>query len=244
MKRFISLILLAAGALWVAACSSTSPDQALLQQLSSMDKATIFSRAEALYAKEDYKQARKLYSFLYDSFPNDPLGHKAALRVADTYFKYHDTANITEARLRYRDFVNRYPNDPERDYALLMLGRTYTVKRLRPDRDLSSAHDALDAFQQLVNLYPSSKHIQEARKSIAHVKEILAEHEYQVAYFYARNKRWIGTLWRLEYLKENYPNYPRMEEVDALQKKAQDGWDRIKEEIAKIREKRKKAKKD
>lgn len=244
MKRLISLTLAALGTLGVVACSSTKPDQALLQQLSSTDKATIYSRAEALYAKEDYKQARKLYAFLYDSFPNDPLGHKAALKVADTYSQYHDTANITEARLRYRDFVNRYPNDPDRDYALLMLGRTYTAKRLRPDRDLSNAHDALDAFQQLVNLYPSSKYVQEAQKSISDVKEILAEHEYDVAFFYARNKRWIGTLWRLEYLKENYPDYPHMEEVNALQKKAQDAWDLIKERIEKRQAKEKKAKKD
>ncbi|MCG6962538.1 MAG: outer membrane protein assembly factor BamD [Acidobacteria bacterium] len=244
MKRFISLILLTTGALWGVACSSSKPDEALLQQLSSMDKATIFSKAEDLYAKEKYKQARKLYAFLYDSFPNDPLGHKAAVKVADCYFQYHDTANITEARLRYRDFVNRYPNDPDRAYALLMLGRTYTAKRLRPDRDLSSAHDALDSFQQLVNLYPNSKYVQEARKSIADVKEVLAEHEYEVAHFYARNKRWIATLWRLEYLKENYPDYPHMDQVDALQKQAQEAWDRIKEKIEKIREKEKKAKKD
>ncbi len=244
MKRFLSLTLLTATAVWAIACSSAKPDEALLQQLSSMDKATIFSQAEGLYADKEYKQARKLYAFLYDSFPNDPLGHKSALRVADTFLQYRDTASVTEARLRYRDFVNRYPNDPERDYALLMLGRTYTARRLRPDRDLTNAYDALNTFQQLINLYPNSKHAQEAQESLTNVKGILAQHEYDVAFFYARNRRWIGTLWRLEYLKKNYPDFQHMDEVDALQKKAQEAWDRIKEEIAKRRKNEKNTKED
>ena len=44
-----------------------------------LDKETIYSRAEALYEKGEYREARPLFSFVYDTFPNDPLGHKAAL---------------------------------------------------------------------------------------------------------------------------------------------------------------------
>jgi len=223
-------------------CKSSNPEDQLLQQLSATDKQSIYQQAEELYGNEKYKDARKLFSFLYDTFPNDPLGHKAALRVADTYIQYRDTTNLTEARLRYRDFANRYPNDPDRDYALLMLGRTYTAKRLRFDRDLTNAQEAVKAFQQLVNLYPESKHLEEARASLKEVREILAEHEHYVARNYAKIRRWEAVIWRLEYLKDNYPDYSRMAEVDQLLGSAKKTRERLIAEAKKRREKKEKKK--
>jgi len=201
-------------------CSSAPPEEQLLKELANLDKETIFERAEALFAEEEYGEARRYFQFLYDSFPNDPLGHRAALRVADTYAVRKDTVSLTEARLRYRDFVNRYPNDPNRDYALLRLGDTYFARRGRPDLDLTNVHEALAAYQQLVNLYPASEHAETARKRIAELREMLAEHEWLVARYYARNGAWTGVTWRLEYLKEQYPDYPRMDQVDELLERA------------------------
>jgi outer membrane protein assembly factor BamD len=195
-------------------CSSAPKEEEILEELANLDKDTIFERAEALYSDKKYEDARRLFSFVYDTFPNDPLGHKAALRVADTYSVRGDSVSRTEARLRYRDFASRYPNDPDRDYALLMVGNTYTSKKLRPDRDLSNLHEALNAYRQLVTLYPNSRYAAEAGTRILDLSEVLAEHEWIVASFYMKNKRWRGAQWRLEYLKENYPEYSKIARVE------------------------------
>lgn len=197
-------------------CATSKREDRLLQELADLDKQTIFDRAESLYAEEKYTDARELFSFLYDTFPNDPLGHKAALRIADTYAVRKDSTSLTEARLRYRDFANRYPNDPDRDYSLFRLGQTHAGAKLRPERDLAHLQEALDAFQQLITLYPNSSHVEEGRAAMAQVLEALAEHEMLVAEFYERNRRWRGALWRLQYLKEKYPDYSRMNEVDTM----------------------------
>jgi outer membrane protein assembly factor BamD len=201
----------------LSGCASKGPsDDAVLEELASLDKQTIFDRAEALYTDKKYVEARKYFSFVYDTFPNDPLGHKAALRVADTYLNKKDPTSLTEARLRYRDFANRYPNDPDRDYALLMVGHTYSSKKIRPDRDLANLREAFTAYEQLTALYPSSRYAEEARTKIAALRDTLAEHEWLVAQFYYRNKRWQGALWRLEYVQENYPDYTRIAEVNSM----------------------------
>ena len=235
----ISVTLVATG------CSSSKKsDEQILEELAAQDKESIFGIAEDLYNKKKYAEARKYYSFVYDTFPNDPLGHKAALRVADTYAVKSDPTNLTEARLRYRDFANRYPNDPDRDYALLMVGDTFSRKKIRPDRDLDNLHEAYDAFQQLVTLYPNSEHAPEAREKLTDLRETLAEHEYLVAHFYYRNKRWQGTLWRLEYLKENYPDYSKMDAVDSMLEGAQNKIDEIGETYKKLLEERRKSTED
>jgi outer membrane protein assembly factor BamD len=213
-KRFAS-ILLPVAVLTVGCSSSQNKEDELLDQLANLDKETIFERAEARYTEKKYQEARELFAFVYDSFPNDPLGHKAALRVADTYSVKKDVTNLTEARLRYRDFANRYPNDPDRDYALLMVGHTYSARKLRPDRDLSDIHEALAAYQQLINLYPNSDYMPEAQSRINGLNELLADHEYVVGQFYFKNRRYTGALWRFEYIRDNYPNFSKIETVNA-----------------------------
>ena len=216
MRRLVGCVLVLSLLPGVIACKSTKKEDKLLQELADLDKETIFSRAEDLFQNKKYNDARRLFSFIYDTFPNDPLGHKAALRVADTYAVKSDSINQTEARLRYKDFANRYPNDPDRDYALLMLGQTHAKRDPRANRDLTPIHEALDAYQQLVTLYPNSPHVEEAQERMAVLRETLAEHEWLVATFYSRNRRWRGALWRLEYLVETYPEYSKMDQVQAL----------------------------
>ena len=208
-RKRISMFLLPL-ALLAVGCKSTKNESDLLDSLANLDKETIYEQAEQLYSEKEYKKARDLFSFVYDTFPNDPLGHKAALRVADTYAVKTDVTSLTEARLRYRDFANRYPNDPDRDYALLMVGQTYSARKLRPDRDLSDIQEALAAYQQLINLYPNSQYLGEADERVHGLRELLAEHEWLVANFYRRNKYYQGALWRLEYIQENYPNYSQI----------------------------------
>jgi outer membrane protein assembly factor BamD len=213
--RRIAILLLPVVILTIGCKSGGSKDDELLDQLANLDKETIFEQAEALYSEKEYQRARELFAFVYDSFPNDPMGHKAALRVADTYSAKNDVMNLTEARLRYRDFANRYPNDPDRDYALLMVGHTYSARKLRPDRDLSDIHEALAAYEQLINLYPNSEYLPEADSRIKALNELLAEHDFIVGQFYQRNKRYEGSLWRFQYIQENYPNFSKMDTVIA-----------------------------
>ena len=214
MKRSLAFLLLLPVLFGISCSSKASKEDSLLEELSNLDKTTIYDRAEGLFEDKKYREARQLFSFVYDSFPNDPLGHKAALRVADTYAAKNDVTNLTEARLRYRDFANRYPNDPDRDYALYMVGQTFSARKLRPDRDLSPIHEALGAYQQLVNLSPNSKYAGEAEGQMGGLEELLAEHEWLVAKYYYRNKQWIAAKWRLEYIQENYPEYAKIGEVN------------------------------
>ncbi len=213
--------------LGLAACAGSKREDKLLTELADLDKQTIYDRAEALYADKKLSQARDLFSFLYDTFPNDPLGHKAALRVADTYAARSDSASQTEARLRYRDFANRYPNDPDRPYALLRLGQTFGSAKLRSDRDPAPLKEALDAYQQLISLYPTSVHVDEARQHAAELRQLLADHEWQVARFYLRNRRWRGAMWRLERLQQDYPDYAGMSQVEGALAQARAEVERI-----------------
>ena len=136
--------------------------------------------------------------------------------------------------------LNRGTSEIDRDYALLMVGHTYSAKKIRPDRDLTNLHEAYNAYQQLVTLYPNSEHAPEGQARIGQLRETLAEHEHQVAQFYYRNKRWQGALWRLEYLQENYPEYSKMDAVNTMLDNTNNKINEIQETYRKIIEERQK----
>lgn len=236
MNRISRLLLTAVILFGLPGCSSIVSDEKFVSELTNLDKVEIFDRGEKLYQEEEYTESRRYFSFVYDTFPNDPLGHKAALRIADTYAKQGDSMNMTEARLRYKDFTNRYPNDPDRDYALLMLGFTYVPRKLQGDRDLEPVRQARSTYQQLITLYPDSQYIGQAKEKLDEINSTLANHEWLVAQFYARNKRWHGTRARLEYLKDNFPEYESMDQVEALLVQANENIEAREREIERIKQ--------
>lgn len=213
MRRALPLLLV----VLLAACSSApKSDQAFFDQVSAMSKQQVFAKATALAADKKFEDARKYYSFLSDSFPNDPLGRQSALKVADTFFAQKGQESLTEAQLRYKDFSNRFPNDPQRPYALLMEGKCSFKQGRGPMRDLTPIHQAATNFRQVVEMYPDSTYAKEARDLLAKCNADLAEHEFLVAKYYTTVDAWIGAQQRLDYLLENYPDTDAATEGRAL----------------------------
>lgn len=202
MKKLMVLLLIAAA----VGCASKNSDKKFFDEVGQLSKEDIWTRAEALFSDKKYEDARKFYSFLSDSFPNDPTGRRAALKVADTFYARKDIESLTEAQLRYRDFSNRYPNDPSRAYALLMLGKCSNQQAKGALRDLKPLREAADSFSQLLQLFPDSPHAVEARELLAKAREDLAGHELEIAEYYARLQAWQGAVQRLDYLRDTYPD--------------------------------------
>jgi len=218
MKRWLA----AAAIVLSVACATKNPQNQFLAEVGSLSKEEIMARGDAFAAKKKWEDARRYYSFLSDSFPNDPLGRQAALKVADTFYDARDTESLTEAQLRYKDFANRFPNDPNRAYALLMLGKVSFTQRKGPMRDLTPVREAVENLRLVIKLYPDSAYAKEAREILSQCLEDLAEHEYLVATFYASTKAWIGAKQRLDFLFAQYPETavakqagPLLEKVDA-----------------------------
>lgn len=203
MRRALAV----AALLFLVACAGNKKaDEGFLVDVGSMTKEQVMERGDALAAKNKRDEARKYYSFLADSFPNDPLGRRAALKVADTFYNAGDLESLTEAQLRYKDFANRFPNDPNRAYALLMLGKVSYSQQKGPLRDLTPLREASTNLKQLVQLFPNSPYTKEGQELLSKCLEELARHEYMIAQFYANIGAWQGARQRLEYLYANYPD--------------------------------------
>ncbi len=176
-------------------------------ELIKLSKEQVFDKGEQAFAKHRYPRARTYYQHVYENYPNDPLGRRALLRVADTYFAQGDPVNLVEAQYKYRDFINRYPGSDRADYALLQIAMVSYKQMEKPDRDQQKTKEAAEKFNDMIRTYPRSPLRPEADKRLAEVMDRLAKHEHIVARFYMKRTSWDAAVRRLNTLIDQYPNY-------------------------------------
>ena len=195
--------------LLMAGCASRGPKKPdkLTQELLSSPKETLFEKGKALLAKKRYDLGRKYLNFVFETYPNDPQGREALLIVADSYFRQGSSSNYTEARFRYRDYLNRYPGAPQRDYARYQFAVCYDKEHEKPDRDQTSTREAIAQYQALLREFPNSLYTAQARERIRRLSDVLAEHEFSVGFFYMRKGSPGAALARFAVLEERFPDY-------------------------------------
>ena len=176
-------------------------------ELTQLTKEQLYDRGEQQFAKKRYPKARTYYAYLYESFPNDPLGRRALLRVADTYFAQGDAVNLVEAQYKYRDFINRYPGSDRADYAMLQIAMISYKQMERPDRDQAKTREAVEKLSDMIHTFPKSPLRPEADRRLQDALDRLAMHEHSVARFYIKRRSYTAAVQRLNAMIEQYPNY-------------------------------------
>ena len=199
-------------ALAASGCASSKqpapkkPDK-LTQELLTQPKEVLFEKGKALLEKKKYEDARKYLNHVFETYPNEPMGREALLLVADSYFKQNNTTGYTEARYRYRDYLNRYPGAPQRDYARYQFALCYDKEHERPDRDQTATREAIEQYRTLIREFPTSGYAGAARERIRQLTDLLAEHDFAIGYFYLRKGSTAAALSRFNSLEQNFPDY-------------------------------------
>ena len=210
LAAFFGLIALAV----LSACA-TAPKgtDKITQELLSSPKEVLFEKGKALIEKKRYEQGRKYLSFVFETYPNDALGREALLIVADAFFKEGRATGYTEARFRYRDYLNRYPGAPRRDYARYQFALCYDKEHEKPDRDQTSTREALDQYRALIREFPDTGYAGAARERIRQLTNMLAEHEFAIGYFYFRKGATGAALSRFVVLEQRFPDYGSLDKL-------------------------------
>jgi outer membrane protein assembly factor BamD len=176
-------------------------------ELLKLSKEQLFQKGEEQFTREKWQRARTYFSHLYESFPNDPLGRRSLLRIADTYYEQGDPVNLVEAQYKYRDFINRYPTSDQADYAMLRIGMCSFKQMERPDRDQQKTREAVEKLNDMLRAHPNSPLKAEAEARRQDALDRLARHEHLVARYYMKRGSHLSAVQRLNYLIDTYTNY-------------------------------------
>jgi outer membrane protein assembly factor BamD len=192
-----------------AACTGGRREDPILQ-LSATES---LAQGKELMSQEKYLRARPYLVHAFEVEPNSATGREGLLLAADTFFLEDNRASFIQAEGKYRDFLNRFPTSERAPYAQFQRANSLARQMDRPDRDQTTTRKALEAYQELMQLYPTSEYAAQARDQIQLVRANLAEHEYMVARFYNRFRLPQAAAGRLEGMLEEFPEYTEKDKV-------------------------------
>ena len=208
--RLAAVVLVrAAGGVSGAGCASKGPKKPdkITQELLTLPKEELFEKGKALIAKKKYEDGRKYLNHVFETYPNETIGRESLLLVADSYFAQKSTTGYTEARYRYRDYLNRYPGAPRRDYARYQFALCYDKEHEKPDRDQTATKEAIEQYRSLIREFPDSGYAGAARERVRQLTDLLAEHDFGIGYFYLRKGSTAAALSRFASIEQRFPDY-------------------------------------
>lgn len=144
-----------------------------------------------------------------------PFGETAQQAQLELIYVYYENGDWEGARAAASRFIRLHPDHPQVDYAYYLRGLAawqagrFSLERLRvidiSKRDPGATRDAYGDFRELIQRFPNSQYAPDARQRIIYLRNLLAQHELQVADFYLRKGAYLAAVKRGQWVIENYP---------------------------------------
>jgi outer membrane protein assembly factor BamD len=202
---------LAAALLATAACGHGAPD---IATLTSNSDQVIWEAGQKAMEKRDWESARQHFKRIIDAFPQSQYAPSARIALGDAYVGEGGTANDILSIGAFREFLTLYPSHPRSDYAQFQVAESYFRQKSGPDRDQTQTLRALEEYERLLELYPDSQYIENARGRIRELRQNLARAEYMAGYFYQRTRQYCrAAVARYEGILKDFPDFDSLDLV-------------------------------
>jgi outer membrane protein assembly factor BamD len=162
------------------------------------DGVTFFNDKKYVPAIERFQKLRSEYPFAPEIIP-------AELKLGEAFYF---NKQYTEAVETLKEFQAMHPNNENVPYALYISGMAHFDQFSAVDRDQKVTEIAKGYFERVVNNYPQSPYAAKSQEKLAKCLEYLAEHEFDIASFYVREKKYPAARDRLENILRQYKDTP------------------------------------
>jgi len=210
ITRRVRLIVTVLGLAAAAACASASrgvPPGTSLPDKFLFDKGT-----EALNNKK-WLTAREYFREVVDSYGQSPYRPDSKLGLGDTYLGEGTAEGLERALNEFSEFLAFFPTNARADYAQYKLGIVHFRQMRGPQRDQTQTRDAVKEFETFVTRYPDSMLISEGKARLREARDRLSESEYEVGYFYYRQRWYPGAVFRFQALLKQDPEFTNRDAV-------------------------------
>lgn len=170
----------------------------------------IYNDGLARIQKKDYEGAAKKFGSLDKQYPYSEWARKGL--IMETYANYEGglyEESITSAR-RY---LQLHPSTPDAAYAQYLMASSYYDQIPDITRDQEKAERALLSLQELIQRYPNSEYVADAKKKIQVASDQLAGKELEVGRFYLQKRNYSGAINRFRTVVSRYQTTRHVEEA-------------------------------
>ncbi|MAW27183.1 MAG: outer membrane protein assembly factor BamD [Gammaproteobacteria bacterium] len=219
--RKIIYVLIIAGLSAVSACSSQDVDPADVAINST--EGQLYTTAQRSLRTGNYTIAIEQLELLESRFPFGRYAQQAQLELIYAYFR---SSQPEAARAAADRFIRLHPQHVNVDYAYYLKAMVSfqkdknfleSVLPINPARrDISGSREAFDFFDELIEQYPDSKYAPDAQQRMVYLRNLMAEHELEVARYYIKRRAFVAAANRGRNVFEHYQTTPAVPDALAL----------------------------
>jgi len=173
----------------------------------------LYQQALKDLSKSRYTVARLTLQTLINTYPDSEYLPEAKYALAESFYREGTTANLNQAESEFRDFITFFPASDRADDAQLMIAMTHIRQMEKADRDPTQAILAEAELKRMIETYPDSSLLEEAKDKLRAVQEILAEGVFKIGNQYFLRKSYRAAVSRYHEVLDKYPDYSKSAEV-------------------------------
>jgi outer membrane protein assembly factor BamD len=177
--------------------------------LNETDKQ-LFERAMKDLQKSRFTVARLTLQTLINTYPDSEYLPPAKYALAESFYRENTTASQTQAEAEFKDYITFFPTSDLAADAQLKIALTHVRRMDSPDRDRTQAILAEAELKAMIENYPDSRLLEEAKQKLRGVQEVLAEGDNSIGNFYYQRKAYPAAMARYKEVMTKYPDYSKM----------------------------------
>src|SRR6202521_1063726 len=213
MSRRIPVIILLCVLALTIGCTNKKVSNPLANIGSKQPDKVLFDRAMDAMKHNRFDVARITLETMINTYPDSEYIARAKLAVADSWYAEGGSTALSQAEIQYKDFITFFPNMPEAAEAQLKIANIHYQQMEKADRDYTHAMRAEEEYRSLIQEYPDSKLVPEAKQRLREVQEVLAQREFNIGRFYYLRLAYPAAIARLKTLVDRYPLYSGADEA-------------------------------
>src|ERR1051326_7857063 len=212
-RRIAASLALGFVLLMIAGCHHAKVVNPIANVNSKQPDKVLFDRAMEAMKKGKYDVARITLQTLINTYPDSEYVARAKLSVADSWYAEGGATGLQQAEIEYKDFITFFPQMAEAAEAQLKVANIHYRQMEKPDRDYTHAKRAEDEYRTLIQQFPDSKLVPQAKARLREVQEVLAERAYRIGRFSFLRESYAAAIARLRSVTDTYPLYSKADDA-------------------------------
>ncbi|GAA4528954.1 outer membrane protein assembly factor BamD [Chelativorans composti] len=155
-------------------------------------------------------EAAKKFEAVDKQHPYSEYARKALIMGTFTNYRQGKYQEAINSGKRY---VNLYPSDPDAAYAQYLVGLSYFRQIKDVTQDQADARRTIEAMEEVVQRWPNSPYVEDAKDKIRFARDQLAGKEMQIGRYYLERHEYIAAIRRFRGVVENFSNTRHVEEA-------------------------------
>jgi outer membrane protein assembly factor BamD len=170
----------------------------------------IYNQGLARLQNRDFEGAAKKFSDLDKQYPYSEWSRKALIMT--TYANFEGGA-YPEAVSNAKRYLQLHPASKDAAYAQYLMAMSYYNQIPDVTRDQEQTERAVVALQELIDRYPKSEYVQDARYKIQVTRDQLAAKEMEVGRYYLQKRNYTAAINRFRDVVAKYQTTRHVEEA-------------------------------